>query len=550
MTPKLPSRVRGMIEVMRDRRRVELDPYLERARRYIQPSARPFSESTDIRYTPDILDNYTETMSDLFAASVAGLMCPSSSEWFELSLEAPTRSEQVWLKRATDLTRRVIGSHDSRFNTTAGQTIKTLGDFGTAPVQLLDVPGRVLRFISLPLQQTWIELDDVGDLAAIARSWKWSPVQCVARWGDRAGEKTIDASKKDSAQVPYIECLQLIADRENYNLNVSGAGSRRFVSIEINGDEELIARKGSYEVMPVIAPRWTVQPGDAYGRAPGLVAAGDVDTLQRATEGIIDAVEISNRPPLQVPDDGLTAPLDRGPEAINLIRSDLFLGTSPPIAPLPIGESPQLAEGLADRIRDNIASAYYMPWIQPPTDEKLGEMQVMKIEAYRMQTLGRALSRFHAEHHDPVIRHIVRWLIKEKLLDRPRSFDPAREKIDNREFNITYLSPLQRGQRLSEVNLVAQWVELVTRLAAIDPAAADVIDTDSIPRGMATMMGIDPSQLRNKRTVAQMREARSEAQQRAQATEEMATRAKAAQSFAQAQTVGVGGRPPNPQTGI
>ena len=80
-------------------------------------------------------------------------------------------------------------------------------------------------------------------------------------------------------------------------------------------------------------------------------------------------------------------------------------------------------------------------------------------------------------------------------------------------------------------------------MAQIDPAAADVVDTDSLPRLLAQSLGVSPHGIRSAKHVAAIREQRQRAMQEQAEAENLGMRAKAAQSIAQARHSSEGGRP-------
>ena len=41
-----------------------------------------------------------------------------------------------------------------------------------------------------------------------------------------------------------------------------------------------ILKTSFYKQMPILVPRWHLNPGDSYGRSPGMTALGDIKMLQ------------------------------------------------------------------------------------------------------------------------------------------------------------------------------------------------------------------------------------------------------------------------------
>ena len=204
---------------------------------------------------------------------------------------------------------------------------------------------------------------------------------------------------------------------------------------------------------------------------------------------------------------------------------------------MPLGDNPRIALDIVKLLRDNISAAYYIPWIEPPSDPRMREIQVIKLDAQRQLVLGPALGRIQSEYLDPVIRLTANWLMMIGAVEPPPN---------GAGFEIEYVSPLVRGQKLSEVNAAAQWVELVGMLSQDRPFSGRCGGYRSACR--ATPRAVAGRQrahgIRSPEHVAAIREKRAARHaETGRSRKPSVIKARAAQSIAQARQSSEGGRP-------
>ena len=125
------------------------------------------------------------------------------------------------------------------------------------------------------------------------------------------------------------------------------------------------------------------------------------------------------------------------------------------------------------------------------------------------QLLGPVYGRFQAEDLQLLV---VRCF---GIAFRAGIFSPPPESLQNANFNVRYISPLARAQKLEDVTAIERLGANVANLAGISQDVVDLIDTDEATRVVAEALGVPAKVIRSSDAVADLRDQRQKAQHQA-----------------------------------
>src|SRR5210317_306160 len=145
-----------------------------------------------------------------------------------------------------------------------------------------------------------------------------------------------------------------------------------------------------------------------------------------------------------------------------------------------------------------------------------------------MLMLGPALERLHNELLRPFIEKLFGFMDEANLLP------PIPSELQQTPLQVEFVSMLQQLQQASGVVTMERFLTMIGSGAQIFPDMLDVVDPDTVARDYAEMLAIEPDNLRDPDEVAQLRQARNEANAAIQQAEAQAVEAKTARDLAAA----------------
>jgi len=128
--------------------------------------------------------------------------------------------------------------------------------------------------------------------------------------------------------------------------------------------------------------------------------------------------------------------------------------------------------------------------------------------------LGPVLGRMQSEFLRPLIDRVFSIMLKQGMISDPPS------ELEGRDLDVKYSSMIARAQRISESQNILRTFEAAAPFIQLDPNVRDMFNGDEIVRVLARSLNFPQRGLRNDEQIAEIREARAEAQQQMQQQEE------------------------------
>ncbi len=215
-------------------------------------------------------------------------------EWFQIRAADRDReghAEREWLQRATGLQRRAMYDRQSGFVRATKEGDHDFATFGQCVIRVEFNRRNVsLLYRCYHLADSaWID-NDLGGIRAIHVKWRPTVIDLVEQFGEEGVHPSVIQRLK---KAPYseVEC----------RICVYETGDERFPYEQIiyQADHKHELKRTPMRYMEFVVPRWQTVSGSQYATSPAtIVALPDARLLQAMTLTILEAGEMSVRPPL------------------------------------------------------------------------------------------------------------------------------------------------------------------------------------------------------------------------------------------------------------
>lgn len=452
------------------------------------------------------------------ASAIDSLMTPRASKWHRITASITDLNDddevREYFDRVEEILFRERYSPGADFAGQVHDVYLSGGVFGNAALFVEDRVGGGLRYRSVPLNELYFSVDAWGLVDTVHRQFELTARAAVQRYGDiLPGQITAEADKNPLRKFKFLHCIKP-------NPDVNPRNPWAFVSYEIAMEPRTMLRQGGYASWPMPVYRYQIAPGEWYGRGWACQVLPEIKMLNAARKAIIKGAEKVVNPPLLLHDDGglsvgthgkgLTPDLTPGGLNYYGISED----GRPLIQPLVTGARIDIGLEMIRAMQSTINDAALINLFQILVDAP--QMTATEVRA-RMQekgqliapTVGRAQSEFLGRLIDREIDILAR---QNMLPPMPDALIEAQG-----EYRIEYDSPLNRLQKIEEVQAVDVWLQGLAPLINIAPEIADNIDTDELARHRARVMGVPEKILANRDVMAAQRQARAQQQAAQQA---------------------------------
>jgi hypothetical protein len=243
---------------------------------------------------------------------------------------------------------------------------------------------------------------------------------------------------------------------------------------------------------PYIVFRWNKASGEVYGRGPVFNAMAAIKTTNLTVELILQNAQMSISGIYTFEDDGVI-----NPDTINLVPGSLI-----PVAPnsrglqaLPAAGRFDVAQLVLNDMRANIKKALYMETLGRPEGTPMSATEVAERMGDLSRQIGSSFGRLQSEFVDPLLRRVIRILIKQGKIVIP--------KVNNREVKIVATSPLSQAQHSQDVADVMRFSEILNQ--TFGPQMLNmVVKQDEIARYLADKMGLPEKLIRSSEEQAEL----------------------------------------------
>ena len=517
----MPANVDRILERHEDMKtaRVNWDSHYDEVADLVRPEISFNSERTPgEKRRFQIYDDTAVNAHAELAANLDATLTNSQIRWLELVPADPTvdledDETQRWLYAATSIMLRHFENSESGFATAIHEVFLDLGSWGTAAMTVKEKPTGP-RFSARPLSECFIDGDDDGDIDAVHRCYREKDRDIEEDSGALPPKLAAMARKEPKKRFRVLHAIYRRYDNDPTKVD---AGNKPWASCYLCEDTKELLREGGFDYLPVLTPRWEIAAGELYGRSPAMRALPAIKAINAMAKMSLEATELTIRPPLMVPANGIEGNISTRPGSLIYMKS----GTREFPQPLNHGARPDFAANEIERRGKAIREAFYVDRLRLPEQDRMTATEIVARQRQGLLVFSPILGRMYAELLNPIIQITYSALTKAGRIPAP----PA--SLAGKALAVVYMSPLASSRGSAQLDAVMQTINAILPLGQIDPSAFDAIDFDRTVRLVARASSLDPTALKKVKEVKAMRDQRQQAMQMQAGAEIAATGAKA-----------------------
>lgn len=454
----------------------------------------------------------------ILAAGMHGQMTSPAAPWFSLKTKDPDlmKDEEVkrWLLMATRTILDVLNA--SNFNSSIHEDYLDLGPFGTSCLYEADDPDDIVYFDCRPLTEIYIGENFKKQVDIVHRKFVMKARQAKEEFGDACGEAVKKALEKKKTEDEF-EFIHAVFPRNSFDPEKFDNLSMPFASVYAElSKKEQVGEESGYIEMPYMVDRWLKSSSEVYGRGPGIEALPDSKMVNTMAKTIIKAAQKMVDPPLIVPaagGRGFIMPFLTNPGSLifkNSMDPNAKLDQLETKGNIPIGL--EMKKERREMIREAFFVDLFLMLAEKP---KMTATEVLERVEEKMIVLGPVLGRLMNELLDPIVKRTFRIVLQKGFLG------PVPARLDDQEYEIEYVSPLARAQKLWQLNAVTRWMGIIAPLAEAKPQLLDWINDDGAVTYLSELLGVAPEFQNTEKQVQEIRAMRAKAQQEQQVMAEL-----------------------------
>ena len=487
----------------------------------------------------------TQALRTLSAGMMSGMTNPSQP-WFRFGTFEPELMDnhevKQWLSDVEQVIRNILNR--SNFYNSAANVYTELGAFGTSALYRQKSSSNTVRFRPFTAGEYVIAEDANGVVDTLGREFHMTVSQIVEKFvidpltgrEDWAGvsnaTKSLWNQKNYDTDVPVIHMIQ---PRRTSDRDTDRNSSKDFpiasLYMEEGADTDDMLQERGYLTFPAYVPRWDVLNGEVWGRSPAMDALGDIKQLQHQQKRKAQAIDKHVNPPMTAP------------TSLRGRVSTVISGGTTYVDPSQGGQGfvpayhvkPDLQYMTLDiqEVQDRIQRGFYADLFAMMINSdrrQITATEVVERHEEKLVLLGPVLQRLNTELLDPMLDDVFEFAQEDGLLPDPP------QALDNVALRVEYISLLAQAQQASAASGLERTMSFAGNMAAVFPQLVDNVDEDEVLRQYSSILGNDPTILRDPAAVAEIRAARQQAQQQAAAMEQAGAAAQGAKVLSEADT--------------
>ncbi len=464
--------------------------HLEDAYDYAIPNRQAFNDKTPGRRTNiQVFDTTAVKAVIAFTSKLQSTLTPPGIKWAKLvaGKNVPKEFRPSINAQLEDVTRVMFDHlHESNFDLVNNEAFFDLA-IGTAAILIQEGSDEdPLIFQSVPIQLFFPEEGPFGTIESVWRDYENILVRNVKfMWPKAVIPSSVQSQLVDNpdAKVNLIEGTVFNEKDKTYEY-----------ILLLTESNEIIFREKS-DSSRWLVYRWSKRTNEIFGRGPVIEALPSIKTLNEIARFEMRQAQLSIAPPYMAYSDGVFNPFTVEIEPLTVYPVNRTASGSWPIQPIPVGGDVQFGQFLANDLRDQINKLLFADPLGPIDSPTKTATEITIRQQALLEEIGPSFGRLQVEFLNPLIKRVVFILRKKGLIPDL--------KIDGKEIDIEFQSPLSRTQGQSEILAFQQFFGIMQQTVGPELALA-AIKAQKLPQWVAGKIGMDLNLVNSEEELAEI----------------------------------------------
>lgn len=375
-----------------------------------------------------------------------------------------------------------------------------------------------------PLRSSWWQVNEDGQVDTMFFRWTMPVWRLVRDYPAALAHQKIAEMHRDPKKAQTsVMVLNIVKPREG---GVMGAvkTNKPFASLTCLPDHDwFYVREEGYDSFPYAVARMDTWENSPYATGLGFDALPDAMALNHFSGGLERAIDLINDPVLFAPMRLFGNRLDRRPGQVNVYDpTNLgFQSLRDAIQKADIAGDPQWAERRIAQLQGNIERVFFGQFTTLRDAANVTAEEIRERRDLRLRAMSYLVPTFDRDLLGKAADRTLQVLADEDLIPAP----PA--ALSGVEVDWDYDGPLAKAQRGVVVDGVLRLFDAAAAARQFDETAGDVIAVHEALRTVGDAVGVSPAVMNSRQRVAELRQAREDAQAQQQENEAMTAAATA-----------------------
>lgn len=435
-----------------------------------------------------IYDSTAENGIEQFASRIQGSLMPSWQQWMFLTAGTDIPEDQKEavnkaLKKSTDTL--FSNLNHSNFDTEITPSLLDLG-IGTGAFIIEENEfdeSSAFKFTNVPLAELYIERPARGAVKNTFRKQKVEAANIPITWPNAEIptdlQKIID--KSPDKEVEIINAFLFNTDSKEYN------------QIVIWEKQAIFTQK--FKSRRLIVFRWSVTPGEGYGRGPAIKKLPDIRTANKIIELTLGNAALQMTGVYTGKSDGIFNPHTARIAPGSIIPVASNDNSNPSLRPLARSGELGIGDHLLEMFQNSIRKGFFSDPLGEITDPvRSATENIIRNQEFLKQS-GASIGRLKSELIEPLVAACV-----DILIQRGKMPDIS---VDGKDVTIKQASPLAKSEDLENFQNTQLWLSTMAQFVPQEIIGLKV-KVENLPSEFQKQLGVNPELLRSEAETQQV----------------------------------------------
>jgi hypothetical protein len=473
----------------------------------IRPEEADFAGPKSPRGYDEVFDSSPIYANDDFVGGLFGQSSSPAVDWFGFGVPDEDlmawQPVKLWFDKVAHIVRASLSPNASTFYTSVAPVYGDVGCFGIGVQHQEEDVGRQ-RIIdrAIPLKEIYIDLDGNGDVETVHRKFMLNGRQFAGKFGSVEG---LDEKRSYSI-------IHAVYPNPEFEPGRIGPRGKPWASCYCSHELKGWSQHGGYHEMPYHVAMWDQRAGRVYPRGPGHTSRADARQLNEMERSHVVAAQFAAEPMKLLHGDSDITSADINPNA--LLYGTMSEAGKQLMQVLNTGGNLQLSMQQSEQRRQSIRNAFRFSMMALANRPQMTATEYLGWQEETLRLMGHNLVKIQTTHHVPFLKR------RFAILSRAGQFPPPPPELEGQMLTVGTVSPFDKAQSAAKGRATLQWVGAISQMAAIDPNAFDVVDTEGVSAVLHDAFGPPAKVLRDPGKVEEIRQGRAQQQQQAMQLEQ------------------------------